>query len=147
MKVKLFVILFLALIMASCTNQIETTNEEIRAIITKKTQIIRTTLKNGDPSFVVNLHTDDAIQFLPNGTEIVGKEALKAFYSNVAASRVDIESAAATVEKLSNDMAMEVGIFTSTTTAGKQNKGKYILIWKNVDNDWKIYKAIDQAKL
>ena len=147
MKVKLLVILFLALIMVSCSIHRKITTDEIRAIITKKTQTIRTTLKNGDPSFVVNSHTDDAIQFLPDGTEIVGKEALKAFYSKVAASRVDIESVTTTVEKLSKDMAMEVGIFTSTTTAGKQSKGKYILIWKNVDNDWKIYKAIDQAKL
>ena len=84
---------------------------------------------------------------MPDWTEIVGKEALKALYKNVAASGVDIESVPTTVEKLSTDIAIEVGIFTSTTTTGKQNKGKYILIWKKVGNDWKIYKAIDQAKL
>ena len=145
MKVKLCILFFLALVVVSCNRAI--TNDELKAIFIEKTKITRTTLKNGDPSSVINMHTDDAIQFMPDGTEIVGKEALKILYKNVAASGVDIESIPTTVEKLSNDIAMEVGIFTSTTTTGKQNKGKYILIWKKVDNDWKIYKAIDQAKL
>ena len=145
--VKISILLFLALFTVSCNTKSEITNDELKAIIIKKTQTIRATLKNGDPSFVINSHTDDAIQFMPNGTEIVGKEALKVLYKNVAAYGVDIESIPTTVEKLSNDIAIEVGIFTSTMKTGKRNKGKYILIWKKVGNDWKIYKAIDQAKL
>ena len=144
---KLFVFIFWALFAVSCKNKNDITNDELKAIIIKKTQTIRATLKNGDPSYVVNTHTDDAVQFMPDGTEIAGKEALKVLYNNVATAKIDIESVPTTVEKLSTDIAIEVGIFTSTTTTGKQSKGKYILIWKKVGDDWKIYKAIDQAKL
>ncbi|CAN5329233.1 hypothetical protein BH10BAC4_BH10BAC4_06870 [soil metagenome] len=145
MKVNTFVLFFLVLVIISCNTEI--TNDELKAIIIKNDEIIRTTLKNGDPSFVINMHTDDAIQFMPDGTEIAGKDRLREFYNRVATSRVDIESIPTTVEILSSDIAMEVGIFISTTITGEKNKGKYVLIWKKVDSDWKIYKAIDQAKI
>ena len=51
------------------------------------------------------------------------------------------------VEQLAGDIVYEVGIFTSTSKTGTQNTAKYINIWKKIDGDWRIYKAIDQAKL
>jgi ketosteroid isomerase-like protein len=108
---------------------------------------VRTTLKNGDPNYVLNMHTQDAVQFLPNGTEVVGIEALRTFYEKIARLGVDIKSTTLTVEKLTDDTVFEVGTFTSTLKSGIQSSGKYIIIWKKIGENWKIYKAIDQAKL
>jgi hypothetical protein len=60
---------------------------------------------------------------------------------------IDIKSTTISVEKLTNDTAFEVGTFVSTLKLGTQSKGKYIIIWKKVGENWRIYKAIDQAKL
>jgi ketosteroid isomerase-like protein len=122
-------------------------SNELKQIITKKYEILRTSLKSGDPSYVITMHTEDAMLFKADGTETVGIKALKTFYERVAASGIDIKSTPTTLELLTDDMAFEVGVFNSTTKNGKQNSSKYVIIWKRIGSDWKIYKAIDQAKL
>lgn len=121
--------------------------DEIRQIIIKKYEIMRTTLKSGDPTYVLNMHTQDAILFQQNGKEVVGIVALKLFYEKIATMSIDIKSIPTSVELLTEDIVYEVGTFTSTSKTGMQNSAKYINIWKKIDGDWKIYKAIDQAKL
>jgi ketosteroid isomerase-like protein len=146
MKLKIFFIC-IAAVLASCSKDSSITDNELKQIITKKYEILRTSLKNGDPSYVINMHTEDAMLFKADGTETVGIKALKTFYAHVAASGIDIKSTPTTIEFLTDDIAFEVGVFHSTTKNGKQNSSKYVMIWKRIGSDWKIYKAIDQAKL
>lgn len=122
-------------------------NDEIKQIIIKKYEKMRTTIKNGDPGFVLEMHAKDAVLFLQNGKEVVGINALKPFYEKVASTGVDLKSTPTTIELLSENVALEVGVFTSTSKTGTHNAAKYINIWKKIDGDWKLYKAIDQAKL
>lgn len=122
-------------------------NDNIKQIIIKKYEKVRTTLNIGDPNYVLEMHSKDAILFLQNGTEIVGITALKPFYEKVALTGIDIASKSTSVELLSENVAYEVGTFTSTSKSGAKNSAKYINIWKKIDGDWKLYKAIDQAKL
>jgi ketosteroid isomerase-like protein len=122
-------------------------NDEIKQIIIEKYKFVRSSLKSGDPDYVINMHTQDAVQFLQNGKEVIGIVALKAFYEKVAAIGIDIKSTPTTIELLTDDIAFEVGTFTSTSKTGTLNSAKYIIIWKKINGEWKIYKAIDQAKL
>lgn len=147
MKLQFFILIYSALFIAGCTKKNAMTNDDIKQIIIKTNDTVRTTLKNGDPNYVINLHTQDAIQFLPNGTEVVGHEALRTFYEKIASLGIDIKSTTLSIEKLSDDTVFEVGTFTSTSKTGVQSLGKYIIIWKKIGENWKIYKAIDQAKL
>ena len=93
------------------------------------------------------MHAEDAILFLPNGKEVVGIVELRPFYEKVATTGIDIKSIPTSIDLLSEDVAYEVGTFTSTSETGTQNSAKYINIWKNIDGEWRIFKAIDQAKL
>ena len=147
MKLKLLLLTYLVLFFASCTKKNTITNDDIKQIIVKTNDTVRTTLKNGDPNYVINLHTQDAIQFLPNGTEVVGIVALRTFYEKIARLGIDIKSTTLSIEKLSDNTVFEVGTFTSTSKTGVQSLGKYIIIWKKIGGNWKIFKAIDQAKL
>ena len=144
---KLIVLICAYIFLTSCSKKSLITKDEMKQIIIKKYENVRVTLKNGDPNYVVNIHTANAVQFLANGTEVVGIVALKAFYEKVATLGIDIKSIPTTIELLSNDTAFETGIFTSTSKTGKVSSAKYIIIWKKVNGDWKIHKAIDQAKL
>jgi len=147
MKLSLFLFLFSGVLLLSCNKKNAISDDEIKQIIIKKYEIMRTALKSGDPNYVVNMHTQDAILFLPNGKEVVGITELRPFYEKIATTGIDIKSTPNTIELLSDNVAFEVGTYTSTSKKGIQNSAKYINIWKNVDGDWKIYKAIDQAKL
>lgn len=147
MKLKLLLLTYSVLFFASCTKKNAATNDDIRQIIVKMNENVRTTLKNGDPNYVLNMHMQDAVQFLPNGTEVVGIVALRTFYEKIAGLGIDIKSTTLSIEKLTDDTVFEVGIFTSTLKSGSQSSGKYIIIWKKIGENWKIYKAIDQAKL
>jgi ketosteroid isomerase-like protein len=146
MKLKLVILMYSALFFAGCTKKNAVTNDEIKQAIIKINENIRTTLKNGDSNYVLSIHTQDAIQFLSDGTEVVGIAALRTFYDKIAPLGIDIKSTTITVEKLTDDTAFEVGTFISTLKSGTQSKGKYLIIWKKVGESWKIYKAIDQAK-
>lgn len=141
-------ILFIAgILLFSCTKEQEISNDEVKDIIIEKYRNMRTTLKNGDPNYVLNMHAEDAILFLPNGKEVIGITELRPFYEKVATTGIDINSTPTSIELLSEDVAYEVGTFISTSQTGSQSAAKYINVWKRVEGDWKILKAIDQAKL
>jgi len=147
MKTALFSIFCSGIILSSCNKKYTISNDEMKQIIIIKYEKMRTTLKSGDPTYVLNMHTKDAILFMQNGKEVVGIAALKTFYEKVAAMGIEINSTPTAVELLTQDVAFEVGTFIGTSKTGTQSSAKYINIWKKIDGDWKLYKAIDQAKL
>lgn len=147
MKLSIFFIFCSGIFLASCNEKNTNSNNEIKQIIVEHYEKMRTTLKSGDPNYVLNMHSEDAILFLPNGNEVVGMTELRPFYEKVANTGINIKSTPTSIELLSEDVAYEVGTFTSTSKTGIQNSAKYINIWTNVDGEWKIFKAIDQAKL
>lgn len=147
MKQIMFIFLIIGICLSSCTRKSISSNDEIKQIIIEKYKNVRSSLKGGNPNYVINMHTQDAVQFLQNGKELVGIVELRAFYERIATMGIDIKSVPTTIELLTNDVAFEVGTFTSTSKTGMLNSAKYIIIWKKINNEWKIYKAIDQAKL
>jgi ketosteroid isomerase-like protein len=144
---KQILILSLAIIVSSCHNKNTISENEVKQIIIEKYKTMRPSLKSGDPNYVLNMHTKDAILFLPNGKEVIGITELRPFYEKVATTGIDINSTPTIVELLSDNVAFEVGTFIGTSKTGIQNSAKYVNIWKKIDGDWKLYKAIDQAKL
>jgi ketosteroid isomerase-like protein len=147
MKTLFLAVVGLIILLSSYNSKAQNSNDEIKQIIIEKYQKMRVALKNGDPNYVLNMHTTDAILFLQNGKEVVGITELKPFYDKVATSGIDINSTPTTVELLSENIVFEVGTFIGTTKTGTQNSAKYVNIWKKIDGDWKLFKAIDQAKL
>lgn len=147
MKSTILIFILFGIHLSSCDKKSTTSSKEVEQIIMEKYKNMRTTLKSGDPNYVLNMHTKDAVLFLPNGKEVVGMTALKPFYEKVATTSIYIKSTPTTIELLSDDVAFEVGTFISTSVTGEQNSAKYINIWKKIDGEWQLYKAIDQAKL
>lgn len=147
MKPIVLLIICSGLLSSSYVKEGAASEDEIKQLIIKKYENMRSTLKSGDPTYVLTMHTQDATLFQQNGIEVIGMLALKPFYEKIATMDIDIKSIPTSVELLTEDIAYEVGTFTSTSKTGIQSSAKYINIWKKVDGDWKIYKAIDQAKL
>jgi hypothetical protein len=147
MRLRFFIILYTSFLCTSCSKKMMISESEMKKIILDKYEKVRTSLKNGDPNYVLDLHTKDAILFLPNGKEVTGIKELRPFYEGVAQAKVDIKSTPTNIEIFAHDIVFEVGTYTSTSQTGVQNSAKYINIWRKIDGDWKLFKAIDQAKL
>ncbi len=145
MKQGLILLSMVFILSTACKSSRQTTADELKKLIIEKYAKLKVTLQNGDPSYVLSMHTNDAVLFKADGTEVSGIKELSLFYKNVATSRITIESNPVSVEKLADDTAFEFGVFTSTTTKGENYSSEYINIWKRVGNDWKIYKAIDHS--
>jgi uncharacterized protein (TIGR02246 family) len=147
MKQKLFLLNLTFIALMSCNSTHKITNDELKQVIIEKYKNLKITLQNGDPTYVLDMHTNDAVLFKANGTEVTGKNELNAFYKQVATYHLTIESTPISVEMLSDDTAFEFGVFNSTATNGKKKFAKYMNIWKRVGKGWKIFKAIDHSTI
>ena len=100
-------------------------------------------LMNADYDKLVGLYTFDA-KIFPNNREIIAGEKgltkywtlpedVKTLHHRVTPSEITIE----------NNFAYDYGIYEGKTlTKDKKEvswKGKYVIVWKKIDNDWKIY--------
>ncbi|GAB5565656.1 MAG: hypothetical protein Wins2KO_27190 [Winogradskyella sp.] len=98
---------------------------------------------DGDVDTLVSIYTDDGMIF-PNNRKILGGKKLlesywtlpddvKTLHHKVTAEEIIIE----------NDTAYDYGYYEGKTLT-KDNKevswqGKYVIVWKKIDGDWKIY--------
>ena len=99
--------------------------------------------RHGDAVGLASLYTQDA-QLLPPGSEVAhGREAIRAFWqgamdSGITAAQLEI----AEVED-HGDSAIEVSRYTLLGTQEQVlDQGKYIVIWKQEDGKWKMYRDI-----
>ena len=102
----------------------------------------QTFAKNDSVAFV-NMYTSDACIMPSNLPKMCGREAIGTFFSqgvkmgirNIVPSSVEVMG--------SNDTVIETGTYDMQVEGGKSiDKGKYIVIWKQEDGKWKMYRDI-----
>lgn len=102
-----------------------------------------TTLDRGDAEGMADLYTHDG-QLLPPGSDIVtGRENVAEFWQGVFDMGVEnVELDPVEVEDHGNT-GIEVGRFTLGDTEGETlDQGKYLVIWKQEDGEWKVHRDI-----
>lgn len=93
-----------------------------------------------DVDWIVDLHTEDAWQLPPGAEPIVGREALRDAWEEVAATEgleIDWEPTLARVSA-SGDMAYDLGSATVTTPDGQSVPSKYLVVWMRQGGRWKV---------
>lgn len=124
-----------------CLRERKTLSDE--EIIRKNTKAFSQAYMQADYNALVDKYTDDA-KIFPNKTKIIsGKadikkkwilpEGVKTLYHKVTPSEIIIK----------DNTAYDYGYYEGKTQT-KENKevswkGKYVIIWKKINNDWKIY--------
>ena len=109
-------------------------------------------VKSGDASALASLYTEDTTLLPPpNAPMIKGREGVEAYWE-VGFQKGFKEIVLTTVEVMAlGDMVCEIGeadaTFHPEGMEPFKDKGKYLVLWKNVDGVWKIHVDIYNSGL
>lgn len=98
---------------------------------------------NRDAKAIANLYTADGM-IMPPGADIVqGSADIRAFWQNAVGDGPGAFVLSTTEVERHGDTVTEVGTFSTKAEDGSEiGSGKYIVIWKNVNGDWKLHRDI-----
>ncbi len=116
---------------------------EVRAAIAQGSQHFMETFRRQDAAGMGALYTEDG-QALPPGGDIAhGQAAIGAVWQGVFdAGLKEAHLETREVEGF-DDTAYEVGAYTLLRAGGQvADRGKYIVIWKRVDGQWRLHRDI-----
>lgn len=117
-------------------------DEEVASI---KFQIVKFSqyLMAGERDKVVGMYTSDA-KIFPSNTDILEGEELSNYWNppGERAWKTTYHKVTPVEIKVLGDEAYDYGYYEGTSTNGDQSsdwKGKYVIIWRKVNGEWKIY--------
>jgi uncharacterized protein (TIGR02246 family) len=117
--------------------------EDVRSLIASENQKFMDAFSGLDAAGVAALYTEDTKLLPPGFPMMTGKEAVQSFWQGAMNSGIK-EAKLETVELESQgNLAFEIGRFTLTVQLqGSETTtmtGKYVVVWKNQDGDWKLH--------
>ena len=89
---------------------------------------------------LAELYTEDAY-VLPAGGEMVhGRQAVQGFWDNTMKQLGDAKLTTVDVQPLGPDTAREIGTFSFKTkgNALQEVVGKYVVVWRKLNDQWKL---------
>lgn len=97
----------------------------------------------GDAAQITAAYTADGKLF-PNNRDILeGSDAIQQYWTPGKGYRISYHKIIPSEITISGDQAYDYGYYEGTTQRddGSESswKGKYVIVWKKVDGDWKIY--------
>jgi len=102
----------------------------------------------GDSLGLTNFYTIDAKMMAPNGPAIVGRKNIQSALTGLVNS--GLAKLSLTTVGLWGDEAMlaEEGVVAEEAKDGKQlDRGKYIVLWKKEDGNWKLFRDFFNSDL
>ena len=104
--------------------------------------------RSGDTASIGELYTESGQVMPPNGAAVSGRKDIRAFWQGLRDSGVrEITLNEGDVEGC-DDMATEVSTFELVGKDGQTiDRGKYIVIWKTENGDWKLHRDIFNSNL
>lgn len=121
----------------------QSTSTEVRGFITAANEKFMAVFSRGDTAGLATLYTENG-QLMPTNSDFVtGREAIQKFWQ----ASIDRGVRAVKLETVEVDghgnTVIEVGRYTILGEAGRVfDNGKYIVIWKQVDGQWKLHRDI-----
>ena len=111
-------------------------------------EVFMETFGQGNSAGVAELYTEDG-QFLPSNSDaVVGKAAIKEAFQGLLDGGIrGIQLDTLEVESF-GDTAYEVGLYTlKDETSETLDHGKFIVIWKLIEGNWKLHRDIINSSL
>ena len=115
---------------------------DIQSEIRKADDLFEANFRKGDSAGIAELYTDKGM-LLPGGSDFIeGKKAIRDFWQG--AMNMGIKEAKLSIREteLCGDTAIEVGNYTLSGDGQVMDQGKYIVIWKQEEGQWKLHRDI-----
>jgi uncharacterized protein (TIGR02246 family) len=124
------------------------TSTEVRDAIAAANEEFMAAFNRGDAAGLAALYTDHGQVLPPNSDFVTGKPAIQTFWQAVMDMGIK-EAELETVEVEGHgDTATEVSKFTLKGEGGQVlDQGKYIIIWKQEDGQWKLHRDIFNSSM
>lgn len=121
----------------------QSTSTEVRDAIAAANENFMAAWKRGDAAGLAALYTENGQVLPPNSDFVTGKEAIQAFWQAIIDMGIKgIKLKSVEVEG-HGDTAIEVSEYTIHGEEGQElDKGKYIVIWKQKEGQWKLHRDI-----
>ncbi len=121
----------------------ETKTESDLDIIKKNTLSFSKAYMDGDINTLVHMYTEDGKIFPNNRKIMAGKADLLSYWTIPDGVKILHHKVTPSEINIENDTAYDYGYYEGKTlTKDKKEvswQGKYIIVWKKIDGDWKIY--------
>jgi uncharacterized protein (TIGR02246 family) len=126
----------------------QVSSTEVRDAIVAANEDFMTTFKGSDAAGMAALYTEKGQILPPNSDFVTGKQGVQTFWQAIFDMGIK-EAELETVEAESHgDTAIEVGKFTLKGEGGQVlDQGKYIVIWKREDGQWKLHRDIFNSSM
>ena len=126
----------------------QSTSTELYNAIVAANENFMANFKEGNTAGLAALYTENGQILPPNSDFIAGKQAIQPFWQAVFDMGIK-EAKLETVEVEGHgDTAIEVGKYTLQGEEGQElDKGKYIVIWKQEEGQWKLHRDIFNSSL
>ena len=126
----------------------QSTSTEVRDAIAAANENFMAAWKRGDAAGLAALYTENGQVLPPNSDFVTGKEAIQAFWQ--ALFDMGIKELKLKVVEVEGhgDTAIEVSKYTIHGEEGQElGKGKYIVIWKQKEGQWKLHRDIYNSSM
>ena len=118
-------------------------SKDIQAAIAAANDIFMDTFKSGDAAGMAALYTLDGQVLPPNSDFVSGQKAIQDFWQALMDMGIKEAKLEIIEVKRRGDTAYEVSKFSLLGEGGQVlNWGKYIVIWKQVQGQWKLHRDI-----
>ncbi len=139
---KLMTLVFVVL-MAGCMQAPQTDLEGFKAT----RNVWQSAYDAKDPAASAAIYAEDGALLPPNSETISSRAAIEAYLTESLASGISV-GLKDTEVFAHGDVGYVAGTYTSTDAGGATvDKGKYVEIWRQVDGEWQIYRAIWNSNL
>ncbi len=115
------------------------TDQSTSSAIRKVNDDFEHAMNTSNVDALTDIYTSDG-QLLPQDSPIVaGKADISAFWHGVMEGIANAKLETLELE-IHGDTAIEVGAYTLQTANSDVEHGKYIVIWKRIDGEWKYHR-------
>ncbi len=139
---KKLITLVFALLMTGCTQAPQTDLEGLKAM----GNVWQSALDAKDPAALAAIYAEDGALLRPHSETMSGRAAIEAFWTESVArgNRGVVKEAEVYAQ---GDLGYTVGTYTVTDAGGATiDEGKYVTIWRHVDGQWQMHRAIVNRK-
>ena len=116
--------------------------------IAEANKVFMAAFAQADAAGLAALYTEEGQILPPNGDFVTGREEIEAFWGAIFGMGIKkAELDLGEVESF-GETAVEVSRFTMLGESGQVlDKGKYIVIWKHEENQWKLHRDIFNSSM